>query len=416
MLTGVDVALLLVIALAVWAGWRSGATGFAFPLAGAVLGLLAGLLLARWLVSDRLGPLTHLLLGVLCVLGAVLIGRAAGRRLAHAVGAGVRRLHLGALDRASGAALRGGLVVGVCWLLAGAVVAVGTPAAAAAVQRSVVLSRLQVVLPAPGRLVDDLRGGLPGAAPADLLALVPADGSAAAPGTAALRRAAREDGGSVLKVLATGCGGVGATAQGTGFVAAASSRSRAATAAGAADTAGLVVTNAHVVRGSTTVEVTGGARQLAASVVLYDPAADLAVLRVPGLEAPALPLAGDPVVNGTSAVVLGYPQDGPLTATGAVVVQRLPVGQPGVSGLAVREVYRLHAQVRHGNSGSPLLTTTGQVVGVVNSQSLLDADTGFALTLPAVRADLAAARAVAQASSVSTGSCAGTDASSAARG
>jgi len=168
-----------------------------------------------------------------------------------------------------------------------------------------------------------------------------------------------------------------------------------------------VVTNAHVVAGVTFVHVrVGGAgRSYAARVVVFDPKRDLAVLSVPGLGA-------EPLVQGTAlrradgAVVAGFPLDGPyrvdsarvrdvLTARGADIY-----GNPGVT----RKVYSLFARVQPGNSGGPLLSPGGDVVGVVFAKSLDDDSTGYALTLDEARPVLSEARG--SSTPVSTGGCA----------
>src|SRR5690606_9850200 len=81
-----------------------------------------------------------------------------------------------------------------------------------------------------------------------------------------------------------------------------------------------VVTNAHVVAGVTepVVETLGG-QVIAGTVVYFDPADDLAVIAVPGLDAAALDLA--PVLQpGSDAVVQGYPHGGPFVSGAASVV------------------------------------------------------------------------------------------------
>ncbi len=168
-----------------------------------------------------------------------------------------------------------------------------------------------------------------------------------------------------------------------------------------------VVTNAHVVAGTSSdhVRIQGTGRSYDASVVVFDPQRDLAVLSVPGLPAPAL-TQGPNLKRSDSAIVAGFPLDGPyrldparvrdtLTATGADIY-----GNPG----AVREVYSLFARVEPGNSGGPLLSPSGEVVGIVFAKSLDDDQTGYALTLDEARPVLeAASRAF---SPVSTGGCA----------
>lgn len=168
-----------------------------------------------------------------------------------------------------------------------------------------------------------------------------------------------------------------------------------------------VVTNAHVVAGVEFehVRIRGTGRSYDARVVVFDPRRDLAVLSVPGLPAPAL-TPGPDLKRSDGAVVAGFPLDGPyrvdsarvrdvLTATGADIY-----GNPGVS----REVYSLFARVEPGNSGGPLLSPLGDVVGIVFAKSLDDDQTGYALTLDEAGPVLdAASRSV---SPVSTGGCA----------
>lgn len=165
-----------------------------------------------------------------------------------------------------------------------------------------------------------------------------------------------------------------------------------------------VMTNAHVVAGVSTVEVEVDGRRLGAEVVVFDPTLDVAVLAVDGLERPAL--AFDPSgAQDDRAAILGFPEDGPFSAVPARIraEQRL-VGQdiyrnePGV-----RQVLSVRSTVRPGNSGGPLVSTSGEVYGVIFAASLTDADTGYALTAEQVAQD--AASGVAAQAPVSTGAC-----------
>lgn len=69
----------------------------------------------------------------------------------------------------------------------------------------------------------------------------------------------------------------------------------------------------------------------------------------------------------------------------------------------VRGIYSLYAVVQSGNSGGPLLSRSGSVVGIVFAKSLDDANTGYALTLSEARPVLAAAGRTAR---VGSGTCA----------
>jgi len=168
-----------------------------------------------------------------------------------------------------------------------------------------------------------------------------------------------------------------------------------------------VVTNAHVVAGvsSSHVRIQGTGHSYNARVIVFDPKRDLAVLSVPGLPAPALS-QGSALRRSDGAVVAGFPLDGPyrldsarvrdvLSATGADIY-----GNPGV----IRGVYSLYARVEPGNSGGPLLSPSGEVVGIVFAKSLDDDNTGYALTLAETRPVLEAADR--SFSPVSTGGCA----------
>jgi S1-C subfamily serine protease len=170
---------------------------------------------------------------------------------------------------------------------------------------------------------------------------------------------------------------------------------------------GRVVTNAHVVAGmaSPAVRLQGTGRSYDARVVVFDPRRDLAVLAVPGLGAPPLPL-GRQLSRGNSAVVAGFPLDGPYRLDAARVRTVLDArgadiyGDPGT----VREVYSLFARVQPGNSGGPLLSKAGAVVGIVFAKSLDDESTGYALTLDEAAPVLRKGRSATAA--VGTGGCA----------
>ena len=170
---------------------------------------------------------------------------------------------------------------------------------------------------------------------------------------------------------------------------------------------GRVVTNAHVVAGMAAprVRVQGTGRSYDSRVVVFDPRRDLAVLDVRGLRAPAL-REGDQLGRGDGAVVAGFPLDGPYRLDPARVRTVLSArgsdiyGAPGT----VREVYSLYARVEPGNSGGPLLSRDGRVVGIVFAKSLDDVSTGYALTLDEAAPVLEAARVAT--APVGTGGCA----------
>jgi S1-C subfamily serine protease len=150
-----------------------------------------------------------------------------------------------------------------------------------------------------------------------------------------------------------------------------------------------VLTNAHVVAGVTDgPTVSRGLRTWRAHVVLYDPQTDLAVLYVPTLYAPPLQWAPQAKIS-ANAIVAGFPENGTFSAVAARIGGIEQAESPDIYQTATvnRQIYSIRADVRPGNSGGPLLATTGQVYGVVFAAATSVTDTGYALTAAEVKDD-----------------------------
>jgi S1-C subfamily serine protease len=143
-----------------------------------------------------------------------------------------------------------------------------------------------------------------------------------------------------------------------------------------------VVTNAHVVAGEsdTTVTPAGSDSPLDATPVHYDPANDLALLRVSGLNDVPLSFAPD-VRSGASGAVIGYPENGPLTITAARVGATGPVITQDSYGRGpvTRELTALRGEVHSGNSGGPLVDGNGKVMGTVFAATTQGKPGGYAV-------------------------------------
>jgi S1-C subfamily serine protease len=143
-----------------------------------------------------------------------------------------------------------------------------------------------------------------------------------------------------------------------------------------------VLTAAHVVAGSDSVTV--GEEHLAGQVVSYDWSADVAIIDVPQLSAPALDLAPLPVPVGTEATALGYPDGGAFTAVAASVRGLVDLTGPDIYHLTkvTRAVYvvSIEGGLPAGASGGPLVDENGLVLGVMFGDDVRNPDTGFALT------------------------------------
>jgi S1-C subfamily serine protease len=175
---------------------------------------------------------------------------------------------------------------------------------------------------------------------------------------------------SVVRITAIACGlGV----EGTGWVA----------------KRHIVITAAHVVAGASGIRAGGHA----ARALVVDRRQDIAVLRVPALRAPPLPLV-DPH-SGDSVALLGYPENGPFDARPG----RVGATADALVNGSLREVTALRGLVRHGDSGGPAVNQAGQVEATVFA-ARIGAEAGYGVPAAPVRADLARARGP-----ISTGSC-----------
>jgi S1-C subfamily serine protease len=169
--------------------------------------------------------------------------------------------------------------------------------------------------------------------------------------------------------------------------------------------AGRVITNAHVVAGVSqpVVEAPNG-ETIAGQIVYFDPENDLAIIDAPGLSASPLPLTAT-LPAGATAAIEGYPFGGPFSVGGAAVESVGNAQVEDIYGTAKtdREIYTLAAQVREGNSGGPVLTSTGTVAGIVFAMSANSATVGYAMTMAEVNPVAAEAGGLTQ--PVSSGDC-----------
>lgn len=395
--SGMDVLdVLLVLAATAYAvsGYRRGLVASCILLAG----FLGGAVLGVWVLPFALsavtpGTVAAFVIAVLVVLVPAAVGHALAARLAWNVR---RHLEWGPVRWADGT---GGAVAGVvsllavAWLMASVLVTAPLPGLSQQIRASAVLGSVDRAMPAQTPAwFSRATGALSGAGFPQVFNPFenePTTGVPAPSGnevTNAATEAARR---SVVKVegAAQVDGGVRGQ-EGSGFVYA----------------AGHVLTNAHVVAGVRypTVQTGGVGLPYRARVVLFDPRTDVAVLDVPGLPAPALDFAG-PARRADPAVVAGYPENGGLDLRAATVAGRITATGQDIYGdnSTTRDIYQLRADVRPGNSGGPLLTTGGQVDGVVFARSSSEPDTGYALTAAQVSAD--AHRAADATTPVSTG-------------
>lgn len=382
-MTTLDWLILAVTLIVAGYGFLQGFVIGALSLSGFALGAVLGTRLGPALLSQGSRSPYAPLFGLT---GALLAGGILASGL-EGVGARVRRAirlpGFGVLDGLLGAVLTAAVALGIVWIAGAVALQVpGVSEVPRAVRASVILRRLNELLPPSGPILHALArlDPLPSVRGPEAAVGPPPRGIVRDPQV----RAARA---SVVRVLGTACG-VGV--EGSGWV----------------GPGGLVVTNAHVVAGEedTTVQVRGEGDRLAARVVVFDPRHDIALLRVAGLHAPALPLAGA-ATTGAGAAVLGFPGNGPfrvrsarLGATRSVLTQDA-YGRGPVR----RSIVTFRGLVQHGNSGGPLVDARGRVAGTVFATVIGHRAGGFAVPNALVRRALRRAGR----SAVGAGECAG---------
>jgi S1-C subfamily serine protease len=375
--TKVDLISLGFVALTAFIGWKKGLVASALSLAGIVLGAWLGSRLAPDLLQGgRTSPYTPLAALAGAAIGAILL-ETLGTLAGSALRSRLRQPRLRSFDAGGGIVLGAVAGLAVVWVVgAVALLLPGQTDLRRGAQGSALLQRLNKVI-SPTDLLNVLARIDPFPTIAGPAAPVgpPDPRLAHAPG---VRRAAP----SVVRVLGTACG-VGV--EGTGWVA----------------RPNLIVTAAHVVAGQSdsVVELQSGAR-LPADVVAFDRRNDIAVLRVQDLGLPALRLTSPR--PGAAVAVLGFPENGPFTATPARIGRTSMVFAEDAygTGPVTRAITSLRGRVRHGDSGAPAVDARGAVESTIFAARLGSAG-GYGVPPEVVRTDIASAG-----NPVSTGDCA----------
>jgi S1-C subfamily serine protease len=387
----IDVLLLVLLALAALSGWRR---GFAMVLLG-YLGLLVGLALGAW-AATQAGLLVSADSSARRLLTAVVVFflvAAACHAVGNLLGIRVRSLLGGRwttrADAVGGAVVATIVAAIAMWFIALTLSNVPLSPFARAVHSSSVLRTIDNYAPRPPAALAQLRGLLDRSGFPEAFATLRPPVVSGPPPEAAENPDILRAANATLQIQSRGCGGV---LFGSGFPIARD----------------LVVTNAHVVAGSRRPEVvTNEGVRASASVVYFDPSHDLALLSVPDLSVRPLRLAGAPARRGQKAVVIGYPSGGRQQTIGASIVLRTRPEAPDIYARpqdSRRDIYVLHAKVRKGVSGGPVVDLRGRPLGVVFAASTVERTEGYALTNTEVRRALS--RNHGNRRAVSVGGCA----------
>jgi len=378
--TAVDWIALAVVAFSALGGWRRGLVASALSLAGLLAGAYVGSRIGQHVLADgahsRWAPVASL---VGAIAGAALL-QALAALLGSFFRTSVKLTPLRLLDSLGGIVF--GAVAGLVlvWVAAATVLLLpGQTRLRAEVQRSELISRLNERVP-PRRLLHLL-------ARIDPIQSIAGPPAPEAPPAAAIahdpdvRRAAL----SVVRILGTACG-VGI--EGSGFFIGPST----------------VATAAHVVAGvrDTEVQLPRFGATFRGVVVAFDRRNDVAIVHVLGAD-PQRPLRlRTSPQQGRAVAILGYPLNGPLSATpGRVgdtqtVVSRDAYGR----GPVTRTITALAGRVEHGNSGGPAVDGDGAVQSLIFA-ARVDGAVGYG-----VPPDLVVRAARDAQGPVSTGACA----------
>lgn len=385
-----DVFLILSVVAFAFSGYRQGflvgVLAFVGFLGGAVLGAKIAPTLIRGLNSQS----SRALVGIVIVFVVASLGQVAASWVGALIRKRITWTPIRLVDSVGGAVVSAVSVLLVAWLIGTALANSPSQTISKEIHHSWVLQKVDKVIPtsvrdffsAFRRLV--AQQGFPqvfgGLGPERIVNVPPPD-------PAVLNSpAVRRDRAVIVKIL--GNARCSKRIEGSGFLYARNH----------------VMTNAHVVAGVTSPNVITESGTFPARVVLFDPKRDIAVLDVPGFSGTPLAFAG-PARPGASAVVAGYPENGPFTAVAARVRSTEEATGPDIyqRGSVTRQIYSVRATVRPGNSGGPLLAPNGDVYGVIFATATDRSDTGYALTAAEVASDARAGATATQ--SVSTRGC-----------
>ncbi|MEE9094486.1 MarP family serine protease [Pseudarthrobacter phenanthrenivorans] len=388
-LTVLDIVLILALLSYLIYGLRNGFLVTVGGLAGFAAGAIAAFFavpLVSTFVEDSGWRLTAIIAAAVVLMA---LGHGLGTMVGRQLRGVVRMRPLRAVDRLVGGALN--LVVSalVMSMLAFSVSSLGVPVVSQQLAESKVIRFIDGLTPTPVKAtMAQLRSTVIGNGIPTLIEGLDQGQAVQVPHTSTNTPALNKAAQSVLKIAGTAyeCG---QNQTGSGFVV----------------SPDRVLTNAHVVAGVSqpVVEMPDGGA-MPGRVVYFDTKRDLAVLAVDNLPTQPLPLSRD-LPGGSQAAFAGYPHGGPFQSKPATVQDIATVLVPDIYGNnpSPEDIYRLAGDVQPGNSGGPLLTTDGQVAGVVFAKATSDAEVGFAITMNDV--DPVAQQAPSLSSPVSSGQC-----------
>lgn len=354
---------------ALLAGWRQGAFSSILSTIGVVAGLICGAALAPTVMGLTDALALRLLLGIGTVILLVGIGNIVGGILGGALRDQMRWKATMRIDSAVGAVFQALATLIVIWLVAIPVASGLSGPVAEGVRNSKVLS-----------FVDNNTPSALATLPSKISAML--DDSGLPPLVSPFTQAeSRNVAAPAIKVEDTAL--VERLRPSVIHVMGESERcARRLMGSGFVVDHNHVVTNAHVVAGTSQVRLDTVTGIFDAEVVYYNPGLDIAVLKSDAIDLPALQWAPEVAKSGDDAIVMGFPESGPFEAAPARIADRIEISGPDIyaTGRVERESYTARGTIRQGNSGGPMVDTEGNVLGVVFGSAVDTSDIGYALT------------------------------------
>jgi V8-like Glu-specific endopeptidase/uncharacterized membrane protein required for colicin V production len=252
------------------------------------------------------------------------------------------------------------------------------------VSDSLIIRKLDEILPAvPEVFAEFDRSINPNAQP--FVPIVPLHQTTFNYSSSEVNKAATSAAASVVRITSFSCNGIVA---GSGFVIGKD----------------LVATNAHVIAGSKRPIIKWAGRSYQAEPIYFNSNLDIAILLVKNLNAPALSLAKANVALDSSVAIVGYP-DGNYDVQPGIIRGTRATSSANIYNLGSfnRGVYVIQANIDFGSSGSPVVVSSGQVVGIIFSKSTDSSNTAYALTSNYIYTALK--RTSSHQQTVSTGAC-----------
>lgn len=144
---------------------------------------------------------------------------------------------------------------------------------------------------------------------------------------------------------------------------------------------GRILTNAHVVEGADTVQVTlKDGRTFEGTVLGADPLTDVAVIDLDANDLPTVAVNEEELLPGETAIAIGNPLGLDNTVTvGIVSATGRSSGQVGIPDKRV-DFIQTDAAINPGNSGGPLLNARGEVIGM--NTAIISGAQGLGFAIP----------------------------------